>query len=132
MNDETNLHDIAKPASEKLDAVTLIAAESIQRLWVYNRQRGEELHRRLLDALNDHPSDNERSSIKVPRKTTLEAMQVGDRSGRSTTARRILEARLGRVLGPIATMPRDLRRALYLLARQINKHPRNPRQTPRF
>ena len=35
------------------------------------------------------------------------------------TARSILEARLGRPLGPIATMPRDLRRALYLLALQL-------------
>ena len=35
------------------------------------------------------------------------------------TARQIIEARLGRPLGPIATMPRDLRRALYLLARQL-------------
>ena len=34
-------------------------------------------------------------------------------------ARQIIEARLGRPLGPIATMPRDLRRALYLLARQL-------------
>jgi len=35
------------------------------------------------------------------------------------TARQIIEARLGRPLGPIATMPRDLRCALYLLARQL-------------
>ena len=35
------------------------------------------------------------------------------------TARPIIEARLGRSLGPIATMPRDLRRALYLLALQL-------------
>ena len=32
------------------------------------------------------------------------------------TARQIIETRLGRLLGPVATMPRDLRRALYLLA----------------
>ena len=32
------------------------------------------------------------------------------------TARQIIETRLGRPLGPIAAMPRDLRRALYLLA----------------
>lgn len=32
------------------------------------------------------------------------------------TARQIIEARLGRPLGPMAIMPRDLRRALYLLA----------------
>ena len=37
------------------------------------------------------------------------------------TARQIIEARLGRPLGPIATMPRDLRRALYLLALQLVK-----------
>lgn len=35
------------------------------------------------------------------------------------TARQIIEARLERSLGPVATMPRDLRRALYLLARQL-------------
>lgn len=35
------------------------------------------------------------------------------------TARQIIEARLGRLLGPIATMPQDLRRALYLLALQL-------------
>ena len=35
------------------------------------------------------------------------------------TARQIIEARLGRSLGPIATMPQDLRRALYLLALQL-------------
>ena len=35
------------------------------------------------------------------------------------TARQIIETRLGRSLGPIATMPQDLRRALYLLARQL-------------
>ena len=37
------------------------------------------------------------------------------------TARQIIETRLGRLLGPVATMPRDLRRALYLLARQLVK-----------
>ena len=35
------------------------------------------------------------------------------------SARQIIEARLGRPLGPIATMPQDLRRALYLLALQL-------------
>jgi len=39
------------------------------------------------------------------------------------TARQIIEARLGRSLGPIATMPRDLRRALYLLALQLVRTP---------
>lgn len=37
------------------------------------------------------------------------------------TARQIIEARLGRDLGPIATMPRDIRRAVYLLALQLVK-----------
>lgn len=37
------------------------------------------------------------------------------------TARSILEARLGRPLGPIATMPRDLRVAMYRLALQLAK-----------
>jgi hypothetical protein len=37
------------------------------------------------------------------------------------TARQIIEARLGRPLGPLATMPRDLRRALYLLALRLVK-----------
>ena len=39
------------------------------------------------------------------------------------TARQIIEARLGRPLGPIATMPQDLRRAIYLLALQLVKRP---------
>jgi len=38
-------------------------------------------------------------------------------------ARQIIEARLGRSLGPIADMPRDLRRALYLLALQLVRKP---------
>ncbi len=38
------------------------------------------------------------------------------------TARQIIEARLGKPLGPIATMPKDLRQALYLLARQLQKY----------
>ena len=37
------------------------------------------------------------------------------------TARAIIEARLGRSIGPLATMPRDLRRALYLLALRLNR-----------
>lgn len=37
------------------------------------------------------------------------------------TARQIIEARLGRDLGPLATMPRDIRRAVYLLALQLVK-----------
>ena len=37
------------------------------------------------------------------------------------TARQIITARLGRDLGPISTMPRDTRRALYLLALQLQK-----------
>ena len=35
------------------------------------------------------------------------------------TARQIIEARIGRPLGPLATMPRDLRVAVYLLALQL-------------
>lgn len=37
------------------------------------------------------------------------------------TARKIIEARLGRPLGPVATMEPDTRRALYLLALQLVK-----------
>jgi hypothetical protein len=37
------------------------------------------------------------------------------------TARSILETRLGRPLGPVATMPRDLRVAMYRLALQLVK-----------
>lgn len=37
----------------------------------------------------------------------------------SMTARQIIEARLGRPLGPLATMPKDLRRAIKLLAIQL-------------
>ena len=39
------------------------------------------------------------------------------------TARQIIETRLGRSLGPIAAMPRDLRRAMYLLALQLVRKP---------
>jgi hypothetical protein len=35
------------------------------------------------------------------------------------TARQIIEARLGRPLGPLATMPRDTRDATYRLALQL-------------
>ena len=37
------------------------------------------------------------------------------------TARQIIEARLGRDLGPLAKMPADLRKAIYLLALQLQK-----------
>jgi hypothetical protein len=37
------------------------------------------------------------------------------------TARQIIETRLGRPLGPIATMPRDLRNALRLLGLRLLK-----------
>lgn len=43
------------------------------------------------------------------------------RDGTTATARQIIEARLGRPIGPIATMPADLRRALYLLALQLQR-----------
>lgn len=39
------------------------------------------------------------------------------------TARQIIEARLGRPLGPLSTMPRDQRRALYLMALQLVRKP---------
>jgi len=35
------------------------------------------------------------------------------------TARQIIDARLGRPLAPLSTMPKDQRRALYLLALQL-------------
>ena len=38
------------------------------------------------------------------------------------TARQIIERRLGRDLGPLATMPRDLRQAIYKLALQMQRH----------
>ena len=37
------------------------------------------------------------------------------------TARQIIEARLCRPLGPIATMPPDLRKAMSALAKQLQK-----------
>jgi hypothetical protein len=39
----------------------------------------------------------------------------------SLTARQIIEARLGKPLGPLGTMPKDLRRALYGLALELVK-----------
>lgn len=38
------------------------------------------------------------------------------------TARQILERRLNRPLGSIATLPRDLRKAMYLLVLQLVKN----------
>jgi hypothetical protein len=38
------------------------------------------------------------------------------------TARQIIQARLGRDIGPIATMPRDLRTALYRLALHLQRY----------
>jgi hypothetical protein len=35
------------------------------------------------------------------------------------TARQIIERRLGRPLGPLPTMPHDIRKAVYLLALQL-------------
>ena len=43
------------------------------------------------------------------------------------TARSILESRLGRPLGPIAAMPRDLRNAMYRLALQLAKPQGKPK-----
>lgn len=37
------------------------------------------------------------------------------------TARQIIERRLGRGLGPLVTMPRDTRDAIYRLALQLQK-----------
>lgn len=37
------------------------------------------------------------------------------------TAREIIQARLGRDLGPLDAMPKDLRRAIYLLALELQK-----------
>lgn len=37
------------------------------------------------------------------------------------TARQIISARLGRDLGPLETMPRDIRKALYRLALQLQR-----------
>lgn len=36
------------------------------------------------------------------------------------TARQIITTRLGRDLGPLKTMPLDLRKAMYLLALKLN------------
>jgi hypothetical protein len=44
-----------------------------------------------------------------------------------TTARQVIEARLGQPLGPLGTMPPDLRKALYLLALQLVKLKRKGR-----
>ena len=38
------------------------------------------------------------------------------------TARQIITARLGRELGPLSTMPTDLRKALYRLALTIQRN----------
>ncbi len=46
-----------------------------------------------------------------------------------TTARAIIETRLGRPLGPLAAMPRDLRDAIYLLALQLQA-PRGRKWAP--
>jgi hypothetical protein len=46
------------------------------------------------------------------------------------TARQIIAARLGRDLGPLATMPRDLRNALYRLALELAKS--LPKNEPGF
>lgn len=40
-----------------------------------------------------------------------------------TSARQIIEARLGRPLGPIATMPKDLRDAMRRLGMQLVRKP---------
>lgn len=50
--------------------------------------------------------------------------KIRRRSPRRLTARQILTNRLGRDLGAITAMPRDLRRALYRLALQLNREGR--------
>jgi len=42
------------------------------------------------------------------------------------TERQIIEARLCRPLGPIAAMPRDLRKAMYALAKVLQKKKAKP------
>lgn len=44
-----------------------------------------------------------------------------DKITATTTARQIIEARIGRSLGPIADMPEDLRRAVSALAKALIK-----------
>ena len=53
--------------------------------------------------------------------SALATLQRIARLEQPQTARAILEARLGRPLGPLATMPRDLRRAPYLLALHLQR-----------
>ncbi len=54
--------------------------------------------------------------------TAYAAQPPADTGGGSDmTARQIIEARLSRSLGPIDTMPEDERRALYLLALQLQR-----------
>lgn len=43
------------------------------------------------------------------------------------TARQIIEARLGRDIGPLATMPADLRAALSALAKQLIRSDKDAR-----
>jgi hypothetical protein len=49
------------------------------------------------------------------------ALSVFISGGGIMTARRIIETRLGRPFGPLATMPRDLRRAIYKLALHLQR-----------
>ncbi len=44
-----------------------------------------------------------------------------DKITATTTARQIIEARIGRPLGPVADMPEDLRRAVSALAKALIK-----------
>ena len=48
--------------------------------------------------------------------TADKLIAAAQRGPQATTARETIEARLGRPIGPLSDMPRDLRRALYLLA----------------
>ena len=53
-------------------------------------------------------------------KAVIDALEADQRR----TARQIITARLGRDLGPLATMPTDLRKALYRLALELQRNNR--------
>lgn len=51
-------------------------------------------------------------------KAVIDALEADQRR----TARQIITVRLGRDLGPLATMPTDLRKALYRLALELQRN----------
>ena len=71
--------------------------------------------------------EGDRPARRAPNPQSVEsadayvAMRGARPERQEMTARQIIESRLGFCLGSIATMPRDLRRALYLLALALNK-----------